>query len=193
MFANVYRATCRTSLIASSLVMRQTHTFSHSRQGLFSAQQSRMSLRGLFVQRRGMSVKPEEPKSPITWKSLGLAAVLGGLTYAYFKTERQIKELEAQAKNNRKIGTAAIGGSFTLVDQDGKEFTEKNLEGKYSLIYFGFTFCPDICPRELTKIVDAMQLLGLYPFLGVTVAFYFTSSHFIVLQSVKPNSKSINI
>ena len=44
--------------------------------------------------------------------------------------------------------------------QDGKTFTEKNLRGKWSLIYFGFTNCPDICPQELDKVTAVMNAVG---------------------------------
>jgi len=49
-------------------------------------------------------------------------------------------------------GTAAVGGAFTLVNQDGQTVTEKSLIGKPTLTYFGFSFCPDICPTELQKL-----------------------------------------
>ena len=53
-----------------------------------------------------------------------------------------------------------IGGAFELVDQNGKPFTEKDLKGKYSLIYFGYTFCPDVCPTELQTMTQALEMLG---------------------------------
>lgn len=53
---------------------------------------------------------------------------------------------------------AAIGGSFDLVDEDGKPFTDKNLLGKYALVYFGFTNCPDVCPNDMKKIADTLKL-----------------------------------
>lgn len=52
-----------------------------------------------------------------------------------------------------------VGGPFTLVNQDGQAVTEKILQGKYSIIFFGFTYCPDICPTELQTALDAMTLL----------------------------------
>jgi len=49
-------------------------------------------------------------------------------------------------------GTASIGGPFTLTDTSGKIFTQDNLKGKPSLIYFGFSYCPDVCPTALQKM-----------------------------------------
>ena len=53
-----------------------------------------------------------------------------------------------------------IGGDFKLTDQDGKVFSSESLKGKLNLIYFGFTYCPDICPtslQKLTKVLDALD------------------------------------
>lgn len=52
---------------------------------------------------------------------------------------------------------AAIGGPFALVDQDGKPRTDKDFAGKYRLIYFGYTFCPDVCPNDVQKMMQAYR------------------------------------
>ncbi len=54
----------------------------------------------------------------------------------------------------------AIGGPFTLVDQDGRTVTNETLKGKPTLIYFGYTFCPDVCPTSLLLMETAMEKLG---------------------------------
>lgn len=59
-----------------------------------------------------------------------------------------------------------IGGDFELIDQDGKIFNSNSLKGKLSLIYFGFTYCPDICPTSLQKITEVINSLDKY---GVNV------------------------
>ncbi|MCK1336781.1 SCO family protein [Bradyrhizobium sp. 38] len=55
---------------------------------------------------------------------------------------------------------AAIGGPFQLTDQNGKAFTDKNLKGKPTLIFFGYTHCPDVCPTSLFEISEVLRALG---------------------------------
>ena len=57
-------------------------------------------------------------------------------------------------------GTALVGGPFSLVGTDGKPVTDRDFRGRYMLIFFGFTHCPDICPAELQVIAQAMEQLG---------------------------------
>ena len=57
------------------------------------------------------------------------------------------------------VGEASIGGPFTLIDGAGDTVTEADFAGRPMLVYFGFTFCPDICPTELLNIADAIDLL----------------------------------
>jgi protein SCO1/2 len=55
---------------------------------------------------------------------------------------------------------AAIGGPFQLTDQHGNAVTEKNLKGKPTLIFFGYTHCPDVCPTSLFEISEVLRALG---------------------------------
>ncbi|MFG1286649.1 SCO family protein [Xanthobacter versatilis] len=57
-------------------------------------------------------------------------------------------------------GTAAVGGPFKLVDQTGAPVTEAALKGKPSLIFFGFTHCPDVCPTALFEMSEILTALG---------------------------------
>ena len=54
----------------------------------------------------------------------------------------------------------SVGGPFNLVDGDGKPVTEKTFHGKYMLVYFGYTFCPDVCPTTLNQVAEAIDRLG---------------------------------
>ncbi len=56
--------------------------------------------------------------------------------------------------------TVQIGGPFALVNQDGETVTDKTYDGRYRLIYFGYTFCPDACPTELQIMAQALDELG---------------------------------
>ena len=54
----------------------------------------------------------------------------------------------------------AIGGPFALTVTDGKPFTNKDLRGSYAVLYFGYTFCPDVCPTTLNQLTEALERLG---------------------------------
>ncbi|KAJ2889963.1 Cu-binding protein [Coemansia aciculifera] len=83
-----------------------------------------------------------------------------GIVYFFTVTKEQVRAEREKAKNKEEVaGKAQVGGPFKLIDQDGNTFTDKSLLGKFALIYFGFCHCPDICPEELDKIGEAMELL----------------------------------
>ena len=54
----------------------------------------------------------------------------------------------------------AIGGPFQMTDQTGHAVTEKSLQGRPTLIFFGFTHCPDICPTSLFEISEVLRAMG---------------------------------
>jgi protein SCO1/2 len=56
--------------------------------------------------------------------------------------------------------SASIGGPFQLTDQAGQTVTDKNLKGKPTLIFFGFTHCPDVCPTSLFEISEVLRAMG---------------------------------
>src|SRR6059058_4597837 len=56
--------------------------------------------------------------------------------------------------------SAAIGGAFRLTDQNGKTITDQDLKGHPSLVFFGFTHCPEVCPTTLFDISEVLNKLG---------------------------------
>lgn len=96
----------------------------------------------------------------LNWKAALLFISTGGLLIWYFRRERDRVEVERLEETNRGYGKPLIGGPFSLTDQDGNKFTEKDLFGKYALIYFGFSRCPDICPDELDKLSQMLDVIN---------------------------------
>ncbi|KAI5119621.1 hypothetical protein M0805_007885 [Coniferiporia weirii] len=93
-----------------------------------------------------------------TPKAAAIFVVTGLGLYFYFSYEKQkLQEQKNKELESRKWGKAAVGGPFTLTTHSGAPFTEKDLLGKWSLVYFGFTNCPDICPEELDKMTEVVN------------------------------------
>ncbi|KAG6833591.1 hypothetical protein H0H87_004218 [Tephrocybe sp. NHM501043] len=86
--------------------------------------------------------------------SAALFVATGVGLFFYFRYEKeQLLVRREEERANKQYGRPQIGGPFNLLTPDGQPFTEQNLLGKWSLVYFGFTNCPDICPEELDKPV----------------------------------------
>src|SRR3977135_652787 len=60
----------------------------------------------------------------------------------------------------RSVGQALVGGPFTLTDHTGKRLTDQDFRGKFLLMFFGFTNCPDVCPTALQVMAAALDKLG---------------------------------
>lgn len=63
-------------------------------------------------------------------------------------------------RSSSKLAPASIGGQFELVDQDGHRVTDKTFSGRPSVIFFGYTSCPDVCPTTLMDLTNWLKALG---------------------------------
>ncbi len=92
---------------------------------------------------------------PIFWIGVVLVgAWMLGMLYD------QATERPAQVSSEQGSGEALIGGPFTLVNAQGEAVRDADFRGKFMLVFFGFTFCPDICPTDLAKMSTVLQGLG---------------------------------
>jgi cytochrome oxidase Cu insertion factor (SCO1/SenC/PrrC family) len=82
------------------------------------------------------------------------ASLIGGATLA-----QQVPSA-AQMMDDLMYDRGPIGGPFTLADQNGKTRSDSEFRGKLRIVYFGYTFCPDICPTDLMAITQALDALG---------------------------------
>jgi len=85
--------------------------------------------------------------------------VLLGATAWFAFGRNQDDRFAACGSSSIAGGTASIGGPFTLVDGQGRTVTDKDVITKPSLIYFGYTFCPDVCPLDNARNAEAVDLL----------------------------------
>ena len=86
--------------------------------------------------------------------AIAIAAILGG-TAAY----TYLRPMPDCGGNSVAGGSAAIGGPFTLVDGTGREVTEQDVIDGPTLVYFGYTFCPDVCPFDVARNAIAIDIL----------------------------------
>jgi len=82
-----------------------------------------------------------------------LVGALGGAAILTLTRGAHVSPVETSGK-------ALIGGPFTLVDQNGKTVSDKDFRGRYMLVFFGYTHCPDVCPAELQVMSDALGQLA---------------------------------
>ncbi len=105
-----------------------------------------------------------------TFKSVGIllaisAILIVGLAIGLDKTAEKAIETQTQAQTDEShviegITGMKVGGPFTLQRHDGSYVTEKMYEGKNLLMFFGFTYCPDICPTELGTLSRVLEQLN---------------------------------
>ena len=88
-------------------------------------------------------------KPIFTFTLSALALTLAACTPASTPTETQV--------TGALLDGAAIGGPFTLVDEDGKRVNWDDFKGKYRIVYFGYTFCPDACPMDLSVLIQGFN------------------------------------
>lgn len=96
---------------------------------------------------------------------VGLLLALGFVYWQAGQDAARVQDLKQQAASfspDQPVPppTAKIGGPFTLTDMNGKTVHDTDFRGKYLLIYFGYTYCPDMCPTGLQSIAKTMDLLG---------------------------------
>jgi protein SCO1/2 len=83
-----------------------------------------------------------------------LLGVLAGLLLVPGALERLLP------KGVTSVGQATVGGPFSLVDHNGKRVSDADYRGRFMLVFFGFTFCPDVCPTALQVSSAALEKLG---------------------------------
>jgi len=84
---------------------------------------------------------------------------LAGLGFAGLVAAMSLSACQPKPAEKPPLEGATIGGDFTLVDEDGKVFSSDSLKGKYRILYFGYTFCPDACPTDMAVLGKAMRQL----------------------------------
>jgi protein SCO1/2 len=89
-----------------------------------------------------------------------LLAIAGAFTAGLVLCLGLILVVSGRGTGTGTVQAAAIGGPFNLIDQNGQPFSDKDLKGKFFLVFFGFTHCPDVCPTTLFEISEIMRNLG---------------------------------
>ncbi|KAF7717038.1 Synthesis of cytochrome c oxidase Sco1, mitochondrial [Penicillium ucsense] len=126
-------------------------------QGAFAAR-NEFSTTALRARAKTMGqLRQRNSTGPFSWKAALLFVLTGAGMVIYFRVEKARLERKRIAEMSKGVGRPKVGGPFVLKDLDGKEFTEEDLKGKYSFVYFGFTHCPDICPDELDKMAEIIE------------------------------------
>jgi len=71
-----------------------------------------------------------------------------------------VQQTAAAMMDDLMYGRGTVGGPFTLTDQNGHQRSDGDFRGKLMIVYFGYTFCPDVCPADLMAITQSLDALG---------------------------------
>ncbi|KAI4221731.1 MAG: hypothetical protein L6R36_006684 [Xanthoria steineri] len=128
----------------STAPCRRTFTSSSSRRAYKTVEQAKSQHR----------TGPFSPRSAVLFLTVG-----AGLWF-YLRYEKERLQRKKIADSSKGVGKPKVGGKFEMIDQEGRPWTEQNIKGGFTLVYFGFTHCPDICPEELDKMSRIIDLLN---------------------------------
>jgi cytochrome oxidase Cu insertion factor (SCO1/SenC/PrrC family) len=87
-------------------------------------------------------------------------AVLASLIAGSMAAAEEPQPSAAQMMDDLMFGRGTVGGPFALTDQNGKLRHDSDFRGRLMIVYFGYTFCPDVCPTDLMAITQALDALG---------------------------------
>jgi cytochrome oxidase Cu insertion factor (SCO1/SenC/PrrC family) len=94
-------------------------------------------------------------------RALLLIAALFGAGVLFCDVAAAEEQLSAaQMMDDLMYGRGTVGGPFTLTDQAGHTRSDSEFRGKLMVVYFGYTYCPDVCPADLMAITQALDALG---------------------------------
>jgi cytochrome oxidase Cu insertion factor (SCO1/SenC/PrrC family) len=83
------------------------------------------------------------------------ASLMGGVAAA-----EEPQPSAAQMMDDLMYGHGSVGGPFTLTDSNGRPHSDSEFRGRLMIVYFGYTYCPDVCPTDLMAVTQALDALG---------------------------------
>ncbi|MCB1720154.1 MAG: SCO family protein [Alphaproteobacteria bacterium] len=108
-------------------------------------------------------MNPQIKKRLVRTALFSLIALVIGVGVGWMQIQMQAARVTTKegkpAETAMPVAGLSFGGPFSLIDHTGAQVSEKTYEGKYKLIYFGFTYCPAICPTELQKMSRVLSAL----------------------------------
>lgn len=100
------------------------------------------------------------PPLPIIGAMLAALAAIGAVAWIAWNSIDQSRMASSNAAPATARPAVTIGGPFQLIDHNGKPASDSDYRGRFMLIYFGYGYCPDVCPTELANMAAALDRLG---------------------------------